>query len=236
MTITRAQQQALFALTTGASTRGLPFPDLAVSGENLTILVTSVMEQPFRVTVDPAGVIVGLESQSAVGSPVEGAPWTDILASPDSLNYRYAEFFSKTIATALKESVAAAASFDAPVPDLPGVVGELTGIPADALAALADPAQALAVAQVAAHPKLVDDLAEALHVIDQTDPVSPTPRRPWRALDHHAQAGYRRCARAILTAIATTGSPFTVSLPGMPQWTRQAAYAAMLFTMYWTRR
>lgn len=236
MTVTIAQQQALFALTAGTADRGLPFPSLSVSGENLTILVTSTIDQPFRVTVDPSGVIVGLESQSAMGRPVAGAPWTDILSNPNGLQYRYFEFFSKTIAEALKESAAAAASFNVAVPDLPDGVSELTAIPADALAALADPDQALTVAQTAAHPKLVVKLAEALHVIDQTDATYPTPRRPWQGLDVHSQVGYRRCARAILTAIATTGSPLTVSLPGMPQRTRQAAYAAMLFAQFWTTK
>jgi hypothetical protein len=236
MTVSRAQQQAVFALKSGTHPRGMPFPFLSLSGEDLTILVSSNMEQPFRVTVDPSGAIVGLESQSAVGHPEEGEPWTDILSNPNGLQYRYFEFFSKMIAEALTDSVAADASFDVALPDLPASVAELTTIPADALAALADPGQALTVAQVAAHPKLVEELAEALHVIDQTDPLSPTPRKPWQVLDHHAKEGCRRCSRAILTAIATTGSPFTVSLPGMPQRTRQAAYAVMLFTQYWAKR
>lgn len=237
MTVTRPQQQAVFALNSGTRSRALPFPFLSLSGEDLIILVSSNMEQPFRVTIDPFGGIMALESQSAVGHPEEGEPWTDILTAPNSLQYRYVEFFGNSIADALKDSAATAAIFDAAVPDLPEGVRELTTVPTDALAALTDPDQSLTVAQTAAHPKLVEELAEALHVIDQTDPVSPTPRKPWQVLDHQAQAGYRRYSRAILTAIATTGNPFTVSLPGMrAQSTRQAAHAAMLFTKYWISR
>lgn len=235
MTVTRPQQQALFALNAKGNVR-LPLTTPGLPDGNIAVLIVSSMEQPFRVTIDPSGAIVALEAQATSGKPVEDRPWTDILGAPGSLQYRYVEFFGKLIAAALEDAEALASGFY-PELEAPEGARALTSIPADAMAALADPAKALKVAQTAAHPDLVEELAESIYVTVQTDSVTPSPRKSWRALDYATvQNGYRSDARAILTAIATTGNPCTVNLPGATSPTKQAAHAAMLFSKYWVNR
>jgi hypothetical protein len=193
------------------------------------------MEQPFGSPLIRQA-IVALDAQATSGKPVEDKPWTDILGAPDCLQYRYVEFFGKVIAAALKDAASVGAGFY-PTLKAPEGVSSLMAIPADALAALSDPARALKVALTAAHPDLVEELSEAIYVTVQTDSTMASPRKPWRAQDYvTVQNGYRSDARAILTAIATSGDPYIVNLPGATSPVKQAAYAAMLFSKYWVNR
>jgi len=223
MTVTIAQQQVLFALGSTLVTRNLPVPTLALSGDNLSLVLASPMERPFRITLDPDGDIVGLEAQSAHGAPTAEEPWTDILGSDSALDSRYEDFFRNTIAVALSDAEKADHGVTAPFIDYPASL--FTSIPADAMEALDDPELALQVARTAALSGLVEDLAEMLYVVGLEDQAK---QLPMMGCLHHS--------RALLTAIATTGSPFTVSFAGEPTGLRQGGYAAMLFTRHWMKR
>ncbi|HEX9227958.1 MAG TPA: hypothetical protein VF885_15245 [Arthrobacter sp.] len=233
MTVTPAQQHALFRIAASVNVEGPSLLSVTQSEGNVTVVVPGGMYPPVRITVDAEGRVNDVSTHR--DSPAEGpdVEWVDIRDTSRASLY---DELVESVAEFVARGLALLPQLDAPTLNAPAAVAVLAAIPGDALLALTNPDRAVTVAAIAAEPSVVLASAKALYQVRRDE--SPSVQQPaWYLLSSGRQAVYRTDARMILTALATTGNPFVANLPveGAPT-PKQAAAVVKVFAKHWAKR
>jgi hypothetical protein len=233
MTVTPAQQHALFRIAARLDFQGSPFLSISRSGGSIAVVVPGGMYPPIRITVDTAGQVTEVATRPDHAEETAADDWVDVRETSRAGDH---EEWVETVAEFVARGLVWLPQLDVPALSAPAAVAALQAIPGDALLALTDPDQALAVAAVAAEASVVLASAQALYQVRRDE--SPTVQQPaWYLLSSGWQAVYRTDASIILTALATAGNPFVANLPvdGAPT-PKQAAAVVKVFAKYWAKR
>jgi hypothetical protein len=233
MTVTPAQQHALFRIAAFVNVEGSSFQSITQSEGNVTAVIPGGMYPPVRITVDAEGQVTEVSTHR--DSPAEGpdVEWVDIR---DTNRASLSEELAESVAEFVARGLVWLPQLDAPALNSPAAVAVLEAIPGDALLALTDPDRAVTVAAVAAEVSVVLASARALYQVRRDESPSVQQQPAWYLLSTGRQAVYRTDA-SILTALATTGNPFVANLPvdGAPT-PKQAAAVVKVFAKHWAKR
>jgi hypothetical protein len=216
MTVTPAQQYALFGIAPSGEVPDTLFQGISQSEGRVTVTIGA--GAPVRMTLSPDGSVAAMTAQ--LNAP--DGEWVD------AQDTDRASYDPEAIAKAVAAGNRWGPQLGEPAVRTGEAVAVLESIPGDALLALTDADRSLEVAVVAAESVLAS--AKALHKLRRNaGPGSPY-HPAWWQLETRQRESYLEDARVILMAIATTGNPFTARLPlAGPPTSKQAASVVKVF-------